>query len=244
MIKAVFFDFGGVLTETCWDLNVITESIKRGFSEAGFKLPAFFDNAFIERMKERWRAVLETKLEERLIDILRNLLNELNIKYSDEALSRALNYVMEAPFCKVRKEAKSVLNKLKDMGLKLGIISNSPIAFHRRVLEKNCLTGFFDAIIVSCEVSYRKPDKEIFNIALKRLNVRPTEAVYIGDVPCIDVPGAKELGMITILMKYGDPAVSLEDYTYSPADEKLCEPDYVIERLEEIIDIVIELNKS
>jgi len=243
MIKAVFFDFGGVLTETCWDLNLITEAIRRGFRETGIELPKSFNDAFIERMEERWRAVLETKVEERLIDILRNLLDELGIHYSAKALELALDYVMDAPFCIIRRETRKVLDELKKMGLKLGIISNSPIAFHKRVLEKSGLLHYFDDIIVSCEVSYRKPDKRIFNIALERLKVMPNEAVYVGDIPCIDVPGAKELGMVTILMKYGDPAVS-RDYIEVQDDKELCEADYIIENLEEIINIIKEINET
>lgn len=242
MIRAIFFDFGGVLTETCWDLNSISEAIKRGFKEAGVGLPNNFDNAFMRRMEERWRVVLETKREERLIDILKKLLDELGVNYSANALDLAMNYVMDAPFCIIRKEAKKVLSELKRMNLKLGIISNSPIAFHKRVLKRNNLLDFFDDIIISCEVGYRKPDKTIFNIALKRLNVMPNEAIYVGDIPCIDVPGARELGMITILMKYGDPAV-LIDYTKVQNNEELCKADYVIDNLEEIINIVREISR-
>ncbi len=244
MIKAIFFDFGGVLTETCWDLDVISSLIRKAFTEMRIELPNTFDEEFIKVMKDRWRAVLRTQMEERLIDILRELLSRLRVNYDEGVLDLAIEYVMDAPFCVVRKEAKYVLERLKEMGFKLGIISNSPIAFHKRVLQKHNLLQYFDDIVISCEVGYRKPDTRIFLIALERLNVRPPESVYVGDIPCIDIPGAKKLGMITALMKYADPAVSMEDINSNVSLEKdlNCEADYLIESLDDLLKIIKEIN--
>ncbi|RLE83608.1 MAG: hypothetical protein DRJ41_04620, partial [Thermoprotei archaeon] len=45
-----------------------------------------------------------------------------------------------------------------------------------------------------------KPDARIFKIALKRLGSRPEEAVHVGDDPLMDVKGAKNAGILPILI--------------------------------------------
>lgn len=235
MIRAVFFDFGGVLTETCWDLNTMTELIQKACIEHGIHLPDSFADLFNSTMYEKWLKVLRTQIEERLEDILWEIFEKIGIN-DRTVLDKAIDYILDAPFCIIRKETPDVLRELKSMGLKIGIISNSPIAFHRRVLSRNGLLHFFDDIVISCEVNYRKPNPKIFKIALKRLDVKPSEAVFIGDSLSVDIVGAKKAGLVAVLMKYGDPAFTEEDAAAIINDP--AEPDYVIESLEEVIEIV------
>jgi len=241
VIRAVFFDFGGVLTETCWDLKVMADLIYKAFKENNIELPPEFEQVFMKVMEERWIRVLKTQREERLEDILMDILHILNIPYNKNAVDLAIDYIMDAPFCIVRKEAKTVLEELRKMGIKMGIISNSPIAFHERVLAKHGLLEYFDAIIVSCEVSYRKPHPKIFEIALEKLGVKASESIFVGDAPAIDIPGAKKVGMKSVLIKYGDPAITKVDQYITASDP--IEPDYIIENLSEIIDIIRKENK-
>jgi FMN phosphatase YigB (HAD superfamily) len=84
-------------------------------------------------------------------------------------------------------------------GLRLGVCSNfthTPAAV--RVIELAGLAPHLDAIVVSEEVGVRKPRKEIFDEALRRLGVSAAEAVHVGDNLAADVAGAAALGMRTI----------------------------------------------
>ncbi|GAB5415010.1 MAG: hypothetical protein Cons2KO_26130 [Congregibacter sp.] len=55
-------------------------------------------------------------------------------------------------------------------------------------------------IIVSEAVAYTKPDPQIFEIALKALNVKATETVFVGDNPIADIDGAAACGMRTVFV--------------------------------------------
>jgi putative hydrolase of the HAD superfamily len=83
--------------------------------------------------------------------------------------------------------------------LKLGVCSNfthTPAAV--RVLEEAGLAPHLDAVVVSEEVGVRKPRKEIFDEALRRLGVSASEAVHVGDNLAADIGGAAAAGMQTV----------------------------------------------
>jgi epoxide hydrolase-like predicted phosphatase len=60
------------------------------------------------------------------------------------------------------------------------------------------LDEVFDEIIISAEEGIAKPDRRIYEIALKRLQVEPNEAIFVDDRPA-NVEGAQALGMYGIL---------------------------------------------
>jgi HAD superfamily hydrolase (TIGR01549 family) len=98
-------------------------------------------------------------------------------------------------------EALNVLRKLHEK-YKLGLVSNFAIPeYGWKLLDKFSLKQFFDAVIISGEVNRRKPSPEIFEKALKSLNVEASKAVFVGDMLDLDVMGPKSVGMKTILIK-------------------------------------------
>ncbi|HEY4674749.1 MAG TPA: HAD family hydrolase [Candidatus Bathyarchaeia archaeon] len=98
-------------------------------------------------------------------------------------------------------EALGVLQKLHAK-YRLGLISNFAIPeCAQTLLERFGLNEFFDVILVSGEINKRKPSHEIFERALTTLDVNPSRAVFIGDTPSLDIEGAKNVGMTTILVE-------------------------------------------
>lgn len=91
-----------------------------------------------------------------------------------------------------------VLLDIKKNGKKLCLISNSDIidVMH---WEKSPLSNLFDDTIFSYEVGCLKPQTEIYNLALKRMNVNAEKCIFIGDGGSDELKGAKELGIKTIL---------------------------------------------
>lgn len=65
-------------------------------------------------------------------------------------------------------------------------------------MQQGRLTEFFDVITISCQHPYAKPDKRIFLHTLRKLGVRPHEAVHVGDTTEDDVKGARNAGMKVI----------------------------------------------
>lgn len=238
MIRAVLFDFGGVLTETCWDRDYMARIIEQTFQELGVCIGKNFYDEFMRALDEAWARVVKTLIEERMEDIILDAVTRAGGRVDIGVIRAAVERIKDAPFCKVRKESKKVLKTLRDLGLKTGVVSNSPVNFHENVLSRSGLRKYIDVVVVSCDVGYRKPDPRIFKIALEALGVEPHEAIYVGDVPQIDVPGAKKLGMITVLMSSPEPVI---EYLQLPRPKDPVEPDYIIDELIELIDIVLRL---
>jgi len=78
----------------------------------------------------------------------------------------------------------------------LAVVSNfdyTPTAVD--ILEREGVARRFSAIVVSDAVGWRKPKREIFDEALRRLDVGVDEALFVGDRADIDVLGAQQIGM-------------------------------------------------
>jgi putative hydrolase of the HAD superfamily len=93
------------------------------------------------------------------------------------------------------------------------------------------LYHFFDAVITFDDSGERKPSSTPFEMALKKLKLKPQDSLMIGDWPDRDVVGAKQLGMRTAFAVYGDTFGT----KYSGAD-------WDIQDISEIITIIKQIN--
>jgi putative hydrolase of the HAD superfamily len=101
-------------------------------------------------------------------------------------------------------DAIEVLVYLKT-NYKIGMITNGKVIIQYGKIDKLKLRGYFDTIVVSEEAGFKKPNKAIFEIALKNLNLSSEECIYIGDHPVNDIDGADKAGMKTIWIKVNQP---------------------------------------
>lgn len=123
-----------------------------------------------------------------------------------------------------------VLSQLRDRYL-LGIVSDAQQDHAYPELKMLGVFGFFEAVIVSAEFGYRKPDVRLFSECLRRLGVEPSEAVYLGNDTLRDIKGANDSGMKSILLMT----------EYGNKDHAVARPDYVINRIDELYRILEEL---
>lgn len=95
------------------------------------------------------------------------------------------------------KDAESVLPTLRKK-LKLGLLSNYPHApaVHTS-LERFSLHRHLDAITVSGEIGWAKPDPRAFEHAIAGMGMSPGQLLYVGDDLVSDMDGAKAYGMHT-----------------------------------------------
>jgi len=89
------------------------------------------------------------------------------------------------------------------MNYKVGLLSNAPSPFLRDLLQEHDLEGYFDEIVISSEVSLAKPHPEIFHHALRKMNVRPEETIFIDDSQK-NIDGAGAVGIHGILFTNAD----------------------------------------
>jgi FMN phosphatase YigB (HAD superfamily) len=91
------------------------------------------------------------------------------------------------------------LNALKQNGLRLGVISNWHRGLDSFCAEMN-LSGLIDVVVASSDVGVEKPDSRIFAETVRRLGVRPEEAIHVGDLVEDDLNGAVAAGLGAVLI--------------------------------------------
>jgi putative hydrolase of the HAD superfamily len=234
-IKAVLFDLfdtlilieGGEAFYTP-SLKMLHESLVKNGLKISFE---DFHKAYF-RIRDKLYSESRESLEEphfniRISQTLQELGYELDaedpvVKVATEAFSeKFMQYVRLDP------DALQILEKLHGK-YKLGLISNLAIPeCVWKLLEKFDLKHFFNTIIISGEINRRKPSAEIFQRALKNLGVKASEALFVGDMPGLDVMGSKRVGMKAILIQR------------RPLNNRIeTKPDKTIKRLIELLHIV------
>ena len=103
-------------------------------------------------------------------------------------------------------DVRPTLEKLKDRGLRLGVLSNwsEHLAL---VLKRHDLDRYFSFLVVSAEAGCEKPDERIFRMAIDRAEAPVDRILYIGDYPEEDILPAERVGLDALLIdryeKYG-----------------------------------------
>src|SRR6185369_3755546 len=90
--------------------------------------------------------------------------------------------------------ALETVRDLKRRGYRLGVVSNAEGRVERDLIGAG-YDGFFETVIDSSVVGVEKPDPAIFRLALERLGASPDGTVFLGDVPAVDVEGARAAGI-------------------------------------------------
>ena len=91
------------------------------------------------------------------------------------------------------------LGALKSHGLRVAAISNADGRIEQ-ALEHGGLRGHLEFVIDSGTVGVAKPDQRIFRMACERLDLPADACAYVGDVPPVDVTGARGAGLMPVLV--------------------------------------------
>ncbi|WP_114748142.1 YjjG family noncanonical pyrimidine nucleotidase [Pleomorphovibrio marinus] len=94
--------------------------------------------------------------------------------------------------------ALEILRYLKENKYGLHIITNGFNESQTLKIEASGLSPYFDLVVTAETTGYQKPDKRIFEYAIKTLNTNPAECLMIGDNPISDLLGANRVGMDAI----------------------------------------------
>jgi putative hydrolase of the HAD superfamily len=99
--------------------------------------------------------------------------------------------------------AVATVRELKSAGHRLGVVSNAEGRVERD-LDGAGFAGLFETVVDSHLVGFEKPDPQIFRIALERMSVSHEAAVFVGDVPSVDIVGARAAGLTAVLLDRHD----------------------------------------
>jgi putative hydrolase of the HAD superfamily len=120
---------------------------------------------------------------------------------SDETIKEAVeNRIKRFRYAlmNIEDSTRLTLRGLKRAGKTLCLVSNADVN-EITGWDDSPLKPFFDYAIFSCQVGYVKPEKEIYERALKELGVGARHVLYVGDGGSDELRGAKEMGMDTVL---------------------------------------------
>lgn len=93
------------------------------------------------------------------------------------------------------------LGALKAKQIRLGIITNGPTILQNATLDCLKIRDYMDCIIVSETVGIRKPDPQIFQLALSQMELSASDVWYVGDHPNNDIIGAQSAGLTAIWIR-------------------------------------------
>lgn len=207
MIKAVFFDF--YYTLCVWGLP-LEDSLQRIAERYKFDIDwALYDEVVLNLFAEASdtdpsnHSLLATmdKIVESYCDFMKNLGVREHADQMAWELLQAGHSLFAANVASLYDDTVPTLQRLKDDGYKLAIVSNwdtplDPLA------ERLGIAHFFDIIVASHDVRVRsaKPDPHIFKYTLKAVGVSAKETVHVGDTFEADIIGAQGVGIRPILI--------------------------------------------
>lgn len=224
--KAVIFDYVGTLVNCrnysmdASKLNLYNALVAEGFDITENKFMAAYGLAHEKYRKVRYEQLKEVTNTIWVAEALCNI--GFEVTADDPRIKAALNVFFQdfIDTLELREGAKKLIKQAQQRG-KVALISNftyAPVIY--KSLRKVGINEFFNAIIVSEEVGWRKPSARIFQDALNRLQVKASQAVYIGDSPNEDIKGAKIAGLKTVF-------VPSQFNTLKDLKESKQEPDYI-----------------
>ena len=161
-------------------------------------------------------------------DILTRALARLRISNSPVVEGMADRYtVIREEKLKPFPGAIDTLLRLKEAGIRTGLLTNGRSESQRAKIDKYDLAGFFDHIQIEEEFGIGKPDERAFLNALDVLGVTPADACMVGDNLEWDVHGAQRVGIY---------AVWMDAHGNGLPDGSTVHPDRTIRSLSELLD--------
>ena len=198
-IKAVLFD----LDQTLIDFIKMKVEACRSAIEAMIKVGLKIDKR--EGLKKLMETYFRLGIESDLA--ITKFLEEQTGGVDEKILKNGIDaYLKTKPhFLKPYPYVLETLEFLKNMNLRLGIVTDASREKAMDRLKAMDIVHFFDVIITFDESKVKKPNELPFLLALKKLRLKPEEILFVGDSLRRDIEPAGKMGMKTLLIKrYGD----------------------------------------
>ena len=205
--KDLFFDLDHTIwdfelnsKETLWDLHLKYELEAKGinnfdefysiYSVHNHKLWDRYTKGFIKQEELRWKRIY---------------LSLLDYKIADEALSKemSVDYLDILPNKKnLFPYTIEILEYLKSKDYSMHLITNGFESVQFKKIKNSNLADYFTEVITSEASNSLKPNKEIFEYALKASNAKLETSIMIGDNESADIQGAINAGMDSIFVNH------------------------------------------
>jgi HAD superfamily hydrolase (TIGR01509 family) len=242
-IRAVLFDMSGTLLDEHYIhhglMHLAAALHERWAIDPTVTLPGFMD-AF--RSVSQERAAQPFYL---MRDVICEALERLIVSSGHSPTRNELLHLEQLfwtaaiPTATPTDGAIETLTRLRDVGIRTGIVSYADITVFESLLKLTRLAGLTDVEVCSETARSCKPHPAIFQQALCSVGVDPTEAMFVGDTVDTDIVGANRVGMRTALL-------SAREFTLGEGsnDNPESHPDHHITSLLDVVDIVVDTNTT
>ncbi|GAB7003019.1 HAD-IA family hydrolase [Nocardioides sp. AN3] len=194
-VEAVVFDFGGVLT------TPVGDSIGAWLEADGIDRASFSRTlkAWLSRDAPDGTPIHRLETGELAADEFGALLAAELVRHDGDPV--VAEGIIGRLFAGMRVEPAmfDLIADLRSLGLRTGLLSNS----WGNTYPRERIAEAFDTVVISGEVGLRKPQPEIYHLALDGLGVAPERSVFVDDAEP-NVIGARAVGLRTVL--HTDPA--------------------------------------
>ncbi len=192
MIRAVLFDYGGVLTESPFGLF---QKLSEGSGASIVEIAGVLLGPYSEQGEHPWHRLERGEIA----------FTELCLWASEEGTRRGWKLdlsPMPALMSElaIRPEAIELVRRVRAEGYATAVVTNNVREFGVTWRAQLPLDQLFDVVVDSCEIGLRKPDERFYRYTLERLGgIEPREAVLLDDFPD-NVYGAEQIGMAAVLV--------------------------------------------
>lgn len=240
VIRALLFDINGTLTDILtneWH-DDIYRTLSNLLSYQGIALgPNAVKDAYVQIMREQRAASGERHPEFDVVGIFREIITRHATTFTNglppEKLEQLPLFLAETHRAASRfrlqlyKGVEETIQQLLPK-YRLAIISDGQAAYAVPELNAVGLLDFFDPVVISGDLGIRKPDQRLFENALARMHLEPSEVLFVGNDMYRDVYGARKLGIKTVYFR------SNQGQQERPG----VEPDYIIYTFPELLNAV------
>lgn len=213
-VKGAIFDLDGTLIDT---IETFTRSFNKGIGKFGLgPVPIEITADFMNKGQT---------MEELLSELFPNRFKKEDLDGFREEIKRAY-LELEEDGVKLIPGAKEALQRLQEMGLRMGIVTArmSPKDVKRREITRLGINQYIDAMVTGAEAE-RKPAPGSLLECIGRLGLSPAECIMVGDSR-VDVLTGRAASVITIVIPNGvasretlsgyNPDIILESLTDLP----------------------------
>ena len=205
--KDLFFD----LDHTLWDFELNSkETMQELYSThhiAALGITDFdaFFNIYTAHNHRLWDRYSKGFIKQEELRWKRIYLSLLDFKIANEQLSKemSLDFLQILPTKKkLFPHTIEILNYLKEKDYKMHLITNGFESVQMQKIKNAAIAHYFTEVITSETSNSLKPNKEIFEFALKTTNATLSESIMIGDNETADIQGGINIGMDTVFVNH------------------------------------------
>jgi len=226
MIKAVLFDVDNVLYSSSHQVEMARRAAVEAMVKEGLEMPV--EEAF-------------KRLEELVAKYGSNFNKHFDLLVGSQkrgnriiAAGIVAYHNTKRTYLKPYNDTLPTITKLKNLGYKIGVITDGLAIKQWEKLIRLGLQDLFDTVVISEEAGAEKPDQKLFQKACSDIGVEPKDCMYIGDRLDTDIIGANRANMVSVRLLRG----KYKDQKPSGLQDR---PNYEIKRLGEVLEILKEL---